>query len=321
MDERRPHTAVEDAPRALPRQLVLIVNTLSGHGRNRMRRLNRAIVRQRLQVLETISPADLGRLRAWIDRPAEERPLFVAAGGDGTVGAVANELAHTGCLMGILPLGTSNDVARSLGIPMRIEDAVALLVEGKASTIDAGKLESPGCPHRYFVHAAALGLTITFARIATQASLRKRLGRLTYLVAAAAAFRARQPFDCRLDFVDRSVSRRLLHLSVINAPVFGGRLHFSLLGSDLDDRRLDVLAIENIALPRLALAFVLLLLRKHPRGGGIHLYHVRRFSVHVEPRFDVSMDGEISGCVPGTFVVAPEALYVVTPHTFADLDD
>ena len=87
--------------------------------------------------------------------------LVIAAGGDGTAGAVANHIANTQAVLGILPLGTSNDFARSLRIPMTIEKAVPLFTRGKVATIDLGSLVARGEEPRHFVHAATAGLNVS----------------------------------------------------------------------------------------------------------------------------------------------------------------
>jgi YegS/Rv2252/BmrU family lipid kinase len=264
---------------------------------------------------------ELDRLRSWTDRPVSERPIIVAAGGDGTVGAVMGYVANTGTSLGILPLGTSNDVARSLSIPTRLDDAVRLLSTGKVSTVDVGQLVAANNPPRYFVHAAAIGLNVAFAKLATQASIRKRLGRLTYIAAAAHAWLKREPLRCTLEIEGKRIPLTLLHLSIMNAPVFGGRLDLSLPGSSVDDRRLDVLAIENMPLRRIALATILTLRGKQEHARGVLMYHAGRIHVHTEQPVDVSLDGEIVGKVPGDFILAAEALCVITPHSFEDVDD
>jgi len=171
------------------------------------------------------------------------------------------------------------------------------------------------------MHAASLGLNVTFARIATRASVRKRLGRLTYMVALAALLRARPVFPCQLQIDGRAVSARLIHLSVMNAPVFGGFFGLRLRGSDVDDRRLDLLAIEDVSLLRLALAALLIFLRRQPRVGGVRVSYARRVRVQVDVPVEVSLDGEIAGHVPGEFLLAGEALRVVTGPRFVDADD
>ena len=312
-------------PASVParRTLVLVASPHAGRARRGLRRAEAAIARAGLVVRETIPVSDLGRLRPWLDRLTVERPLIVAAGGDGTVGAVADALAHSDAALGIVPLGTSNDVARSLDIPLDIGAAVRLLATGPISTVDLGRFEAPDAAPRHFVHAAALGLNVAFARVATRVSVRKRLGRFTYMVAASALIRRREAFRCvlSLDDGDRSLPLSLVHLSVINAPVFGGFFGLRLRGSDADDRRLDVLAIEDVPFSRLTLAALLIFLRRQPRVGGVRVYHVRRLGIHVEQPLDVSLDGEIAGHVPGNFVLAGEALRVVTGPRFVDVDD
>jgi diacylglycerol kinase family enzyme len=113
----------------------------------------------------------------------------------------------------------------------------------------------------------------------------------------------------------------LIHLSVMNAPVFGGFFDLRLPGSDVDDRRLDVLAIEDVPLSRLVLAALLIFLRRQPRVGGVHVFHTRRLHVHVDIPVEVTLDGEIVGRVPGDFVLLGEALRVITGHRFVDVDD
>ncbi len=327
------------APGTLPRSVVLVGNPNSGHVARGLERAQQALTREGLRIVETIHMHDLARLRAYAGpavppeqsaaRPglsvrghplAADRPLIVAAGGDGTVGAVANYLAYTDAVLGIIPLGTSNDVARSLRLPMGIEDAAHVLATGKVATVDLGSFFAQGEAPRYFAHAAAMGIDVKFAKLATQVTLRRRLGRFTYAVAAVLALRDRQPFRCELQMGGRALPLCLLHLSVINAPIFGGRFNLAIEGSDVDDRRLDVLAVEDAPLHHLLWATIPLLLRRRPHVGGVRLYHLQRLRVHIDEALDVSLDGEIAARIPGEFNLAPEALRVVTTHAFVDVD-
>lgn len=237
------------------------------------------------------------------------------------MGAVANQLADTQAVLGVLPLGTSNDFARSLGIPMQIERAVRLFREGKVSTIDLGRLVVPGRPPIHFVHAATAGLNVSFAKLATRASLRRRLGRLTYAFAAAVALRDRRSFACEIQYEGRRERLRLTHLSVINAPVFGGFLGLRASGSNPDDRLLDVLAVEDLRLGGVLLAALYQLFRVRRPLEGVHALHVREMRVHSDERLEVALDGEVLGRLPADFSVAGEALRVVTPVQFEDIDD
>jgi len=302
---------------ALPRSVVLVGNPDAGHTRDGLEHARHALEQAGLTVCATVHMDDLEQLEAWVARPTAERPLILAAGGDGTVGAVAGYVANTDAILGILPLGTSNDIARSLGIPMRLEDAVHLLTEGKVSTSDIGQfIDGADGSARYFMHAAAMGIDVAFAKMATQTSLRKRLGRLTYAVAALLALRDFQSFECEVQIEERRISLRLIHLSVVNAPIFGGRWNFRLAGSELDDRRLDVLALDDVPPWHFALAIWPLLFRKNPHVGGVRLYHARRMRVHSEKPLDITLDGEVVGRIPGDFQLLAGAVRVVTGRTF-----
>src|SRR5439155_1157097 len=84
-----------------------------------------------------------------------------------------------------------------------IPSAVRLLARGRISRVDAGRFTAEGQSPRHFVHAAAVGLNVGFARFATRADVRARLGRLTYAAAVALALRERPIFRCELEWEER----------------------------------------------------------------------------------------------------------------------
>ncbi|HEY7342653.1 MAG TPA: diacylglycerol kinase family protein [Ktedonobacterales bacterium] len=145
--------------------------------------------------------------------------LVVAAGGDGTVGAVASHLAGSELPLAILPLGTANDVARSLYLPMDVAEACVAIAGALPMDIDVGQVmpgltaplaysaeqsahPAPGDPSpaagACFLHAATLGLNVEFARLATDSLRRQRLGRLTYAASALEAVTHYRPVDVTL---------------------------------------------------------------------------------------------------------------------------
>lgn len=157
----------------------------------------------------------------------------IAAGGDGTVGAVASHVAGSGVPLAILPIGTANDVARSLGVPLELDAACKTVFHGTVRQIDLGYcrpgqtepgalaalaqaatvgVPAPQLEHirdvasigAYFVHTLTLGLNVEFARLATDTTRRRRLGPLNY---AASAIQALQhfrpvPVEIRLEDVE-----------------------------------------------------------------------------------------------------------------------
>jgi diacylglycerol kinase family enzyme len=206
----------------------------------------------------------------------------VAAGGDGTVGAVATHAVGVDLPLGILPLGTANDIARALDIPLAPAAAAAVIARGEPHAIDAGQaIPSRTQPHAatqeaaatqaaltsalagassepptlgaYFLHALTLGLNVEFARLATDATQRQLWGRLTYLASAIESLEHLRPVTVNLRFSGMAgaaeddifvVQSETALLSAINLPVFGGRLGLRVPGVRTDDRLLDFILIE-----------------------------------------------------------------------------
>jgi YegS/Rv2252/BmrU family lipid kinase len=304
----------------LPTEAIVVFSPHAGH----ISGLGRALAtmeRLGIRIVEQLEIEHLDRLTELI-RTAEGEPrLIVAAGGDGTVGAVADILAKTDHILGVLPLGTSNDFARSLDIPVKPERAAELFTKGKVATIDLGRLQVPGHPARHFVHAATVGLNVNFAKLATRASTREHFGRFTYAVAAVTALRERPSFECELRYEGQTERLRLTQLSVINAPTFGGTLGMRIGGSSPDDRLLDVLAVEDVPLHRIVRAAMFLIFHVKREVPGVRALHVQSLSVHTDRPLEVALDGEVVANLPGDFEVVGEALRVVTPLEFEDVDD
>jgi undecaprenyl-diphosphatase len=309
------HPADPGPDNDLPREVVLLTSDSAGSS-DQLDRARAALADGGFRVLAEVPVEDRDRLARWL---TDSPPLFLAAGGDGTVGAVADLLAGGPGTLGVLPLGTSNDFARSLGIPLDPAGAVGLLRHGKVARIDAGRLNGHDGRARHFVHAATVGLNVDFAKLATLGSMRKRYGRLTYVVAAVRALRHRTCFECTFVHEDGSrESFELLHLAVINAPAFGGALGAELDGADVDDRLLDVLAVQDMPVPRLLVATARAMLGRRRPVRGVRTLQVRTLQVHTDKSLQVALDGEVIGELPGEFEVAGDALQVVVPTDYQD---
>lgn len=295
-------------------ELILIGSPHSG-GEAKQQRARRAIHQQNLRIVDELTVDQLDRLPGLLRKHGRVPPIVVAAGGDGTVGAVADALIGRNLPLGILPLGTSNDFARSMDIPIHVEGAVRLLARGPMRRVDAGRLVGDSEPPRHFVHAAATGLNVAFARFATRAGTRERLGRLTYAVAAALALRDRPVFDCDVEYDGGHERLQLVHLSVISAPVFGGFLGLRIPNTSPDDQRLHVVMVEHLPIRRLLRSAFYPAIGLHRRIHGFRVVPVRKIAVRPTHPMDVTLDGEIRGRLPGSFEVVPSALTVLAPLT------
>lgn len=308
---RGSHAAGEESN--LPQRDVVLVTSPNAGNADVLDSVRRELRANGFAVTAEIDVDHLGYLRELIEHAPEKPQLVVVAGGDGTIGAVADAVANADVTLGVVPIGTSNNFARSVGVPMDCAAAVAALREGSVTSIDVGRFVSATGEQRHFVHAATAGLNVDFARFATKASVRERLGRLTYVVAATRALRERPTFECELRSDGQTHSLTLTQLAVVNTPAFGGALRLSVSDSRADDGLLDVLAIEDAPLRRLVSATARLIIGVHRKSRELHVMQVDELKVQT-PKLGVTLDGEIAGSLPGEFHVVRRGLKVVTPR-------
>jgi YegS/Rv2252/BmrU family lipid kinase len=314
LDARVP---VPEAERAKGNEVILVSSPHAGRGAY-LGRARTAMSAMGLKVVAELSIEDMARLPGMVARNGSTPPIVVAAGGDGTVGSVANAVIGTPAVMAILPLGTSNDFARSLHIPLHVENAVRLISNGRVSRVDVGRLKREGHAPRHFVHAAAAGLNVQFAKLATRADLRRRLGKLTYAIAAAMALKERPVFSARVEYEGQAEPLDLVHLAVINAPVFGGFLDLKIPGAAPDDGTLHVIMVEHLPMRRLLRSAFYPALGLHRKIRGFRTMQVSRLTVMPTDPIEVTLDGEIAGPVSGTFDVVRGGLRVITPGSYKE---
>ncbi|HEY6794622.1 MAG TPA: diacylglycerol kinase family protein [Kineosporiaceae bacterium] len=236
--------------------------------------------------------------------------LVLAAGGDGTVRAVAEGLVGTGVPLGVLPLGTGNLLARNLGLPMSLREAVRTALTGADRIIDVGRLEDG----TVFAIMAGVGLDAAMMRAAPE-QLKVALGWLAYAVGGLRSMRrARLEVDLRLDGEPplRAQARTVLVGNV-------GRLHAGLeLAPDArpDDGVLDVVLV----CPRRVADWLILLARAltHRRRSDHRMsrYQARHVEVRLLEPQPRQVDGELLDSAPRLVArVEPRALVVRVPRT------
>jgi diacylglycerol kinase family enzyme len=297
----------------VPTEAVLVISPHAGRSR-KLARARGALDGDAIVVGEELEIGQLDRLPELLRTPEGLPRLVIAAGGDGTVGSVAGQLAGAENPLGILPLGTGNDFARSLDIPLNPRRAARLLGTGEIARVDLARLTRPSGPPRYFAHAATVGLNVDFAKLATRASVRGRLGRLTYLAAAVYAVRERTTFTCTLTHDGVTDEMELLQLSVISAPVVGGALGLTVRGPHPAEHRLDVLAVEDVSPRKMLRAGLFLVLGINRSVPGVRALQVERLGVDSPHPLGLSLDGELDGTIPGQFEAVGGALRVIVPR-------
>lgn len=300
----------ESGPRQ-GRRCLLVVNPQSRSGDERGDEVL-AVIREGGWVLLGGGPIVADEIQDVIERyrlaldPVGDRILV--GGGDGTINHLLPLLMQTGIPVGLVPLGTANDLARSLGLPESLADATRIALDGRVLRIDLGRVNG-----RLFANVASLGLG---PKVTEQLSrdLKKRLGILGYPRALLSAYREMMPFRCRVT-VDgaRALRMRTIHVAVGNGRFYGGgaAVHED---AAIDDERLDLFALSPMPLWRLLLLGWRLKRGAHRELSEVRTLHGRRISIRTSRPLPISADGELLSETPADFEVLPRALPVVVPR-------
>jgi YegS/Rv2252/BmrU family lipid kinase len=245
--------------------------------------------------------------------------LLVVGGGDGTVSCAAGRVAGTGTTLGVLPLGTANDFARTLEIPVHLPDAVDTLLSGKVVDVDLGRLN--GHP---FVNVASMGLSVVMTQ-KLSSRLKKVVGPVAYPVATLRAYRSLDPFTARLEFPDGDHETLELHdllqLAIGNGRHYGGGATVA-PNASVDDQLLDVVAIERGRLRDHVSVVRLLKSGSFVEHETVHHLTTRRVRVVTDDTLGVNLDGEVVTTTPADVTLEPNAVRVVVPQASraAELD-
>ena len=236
--------------------------------------------------------------------------MVVAAGGDGTLNEVVNGLGEdaSAIVLGLIPLGTGNDFARTLGLPTEVDEAIALLLAGHTRAIDLVRVTSDEM--RYFVNVSTGGFGGLVDEKLTP-EMKKTWGPLAYLRGAAAALPKLRAYRTTL-FLDNAES---LTLSLYDVVIANGRY----VGSgtqiapeaSIDDGLLDIVLIPKRSLAELAVLAARVALGNHLSSPAIVFRRAAKITVNSRPRMWFNVDGELVGNVPAEFEVLPRALQFV----------
>ena len=239
-----------------------------------------------------------------------EYRLLILGGGDGSVSSVVDFLAHHDVILGLLPLGTANDFARTLGIPADVEKACEAIAGGKIVDVDLGLAGD-----NYYVNVASVGLSVGVTQ-ALSPQLKRRIGALAYPTAAIRAFLGHEPFSARLTFPDGDHDpveyERLVQVAVGNGRFYGGGMVVA-PQSGIDDRSLDIYAIEMGRHRDLLGVARYLKSGDFIRNDSVGHFRTERVRLETEPELPVNVDGEVVTRTPQSFSVAHNALKVLVP--------
>ena len=237
--------------------------------------------------------------------------LVVAAGGDGTLNEVVNGMAvdFGRAALGLLPLGTGNDFARSIGVPADLEGALAVLAARRIEPLDVARAQI-GETGRYFVNVSAGGFSGTVNE-KMDPELKRAWGPLSYFRSAVEALPELSGFDSVIT-VNGAETLELKAYSIVvsNARFVASGIPVA-PEARLDDGMLDVMIVPESTMPQIAMIVPQVLLGRHLGSELLIFRRATRLEVRSEPPMWFNVDGELVGNEPAAFEVLPRALRVV----------
>jgi YegS/Rv2252/BmrU family lipid kinase len=300
---------------------VLIVNVRSRRGRRHFDQALRLLDEAGLRFATVFPVADPSRLRDVFEEALEPAPdLVVVGGGDGTVKEAVGHLALRDVALGLLPLGTTNNFARSLELPVSLTGAVAVLRDGKVADVDVGRVlpdpNTGGTAGDIFANMISLGLSVEVAGHVPH-RLKRVLGRAAYGLTAIRLMPAHRPFRATVRIGGTAHLFTTHQLNIANGSHHSGRLIAADAGPD--DRLLTVYRLGDGARLRLAAASLRHVLTGHRRSLDENAFLTTdEVYVETDPPLPVDVDGEIRGETPVRVTLLPNALRVVVPQGFRD---
>lgn len=243
----------------------------------------------------------------------EKYDYIIAAGGDGTVNEVVNAMARDPkqILLGILPLGTGNDFARSIGLSRSIGENISTLRRAKTKRLDMVRVRNNRT--RHFINVAAGGFSGLISEKMTS-QIKRTWGPLAYLRGAVAALSKLHAYKADITLDDgEQFSTELYNIVIANGRFAAAGLPIA-PAADVRDGLLDLILIPKLAAASLALLAAEIVLGKHLSNQSIVFRRARKISVKARPKMWFNVDGELVGHVPAIFEVVPRALKVVVPQ-------
>ena len=232
--------------------------------------------------------------------------MIIVCGGDGSVSSSAMAVMESGLPLGIIPMGTANDLARTLAIPMDLRAAAEVIVRGATRTIDVGTVNG----HAFF-NVASIGLSTDLAK-GLAPELKRRFGRLGYAIAAMRVLTGAGRFTATITDEGRKDEVLTYQIAVGNGRHYGGG-NVVEANAAIDDGHLDLYSLETTNVWKLALMLRSFRSGTHGAWNEVRTAKGVEFDIETKRPMAINTDGEIVTMTPAHFRVHPKAISVFAP--------
>ena len=284
---------------------LLLINTHARQGENRLAEAVECLKKLGFDLIDE-SPEKPQQLYEVIIRHQHKVDLVIIGGGDGTLNAAVDALVETQLPLGIIPLGTANDLARTLEIPNSLPEACKIIANNHVRRIDLGCVNG-----KHFFNVASCGLSVKITQRLTK-QVKRRWGILAYAITALQVIWESRPFRAEININGTSMAVKTVQIAVGNGRYYGGGMAV-VHHATIDDQKLDLYSMEIKHWWQ-----IIPLLPAMRTGRHVFSRHVRTVSgqeieIHTHKPRPINTDGEITTYTPAHFRVIPSALAVFVP--------
>ena len=298
-------------PSQLPRPITLIINANSRKGRSAFPHAVAAVKAAGILLVEAHAVRNKSETLRLLRREVEAGAnTVIIGGGDGTLSECAGHLINTQVAMGVLPLGTGNTFARSIGIPLELEQAAQTIADGNVQAVDVGRVNE-----QVFLNSVSLGLSCEIAG-ALDEHTKRRLGLLAWPLIGARVIATHQPLMVKIEAEEKSFPVRTHQLLVVNGRYVAGPIAAAPAAS-VQDNRFDVFVLGGAKKGDLARAAWHWLRGHHVASPETRYFTAQKVTITSLRRpLRANVDGDINETTPLRMEVLPRALRVVVPQGF-----
>ncbi|PSL44499.1 diacylglycerol kinase [Salsuginibacillus halophilus] len=235
--------------------------------------------------------------------------VVVAAGGDGTIFEVVNGLAplKERPRLGIIPMGTTNDLARALGLKKHsLEEMCDVLTEGHTTPVDIGQVGE-----QYFINIAAGG-SLTELTYDTPSRLKTMLGHLAYYAKGVEKLRSLKPQHVEIEYDGKYFEGDVMMFLIANTNSIGG---FEKLcpNASYNDGMFDMIIVKKMSLPEFVRVGTQALQGEHIYHEKVKYVQANRVKIAVSGDMELNLDGEYGGMLPAEFVNLHQHFEMLAP--------
>ena len=292
--------------KTVPSEAVLVVNAHSRRGRALFREARSKLEAAGLRLIDAHAVTNPRHLIPTVKEAVRAgAPMVIVGGGDGSLSSAVDELVDRDCVFALLPLGTANSFARTLGIPLDLDGAIATIATGKRRRIDLGMIDGD-----YFANCAAMGLAPMIGE-GIPHGLKRWLGRFGYFLWGAWCLVKFRPFRMNLRGEDLDETIWATEVRIGNGGHHGG---VELIESaEVDSGEIVVQAVVGRSRFSLLRDWFAKYWKLESREHTTREFHARRIEIETRPRQRISIDGEVVAKTPCVAQVAERAIEVVVP--------